>query len=454
MQKLYRLVQAITLAVLLITQHSLQAQNCCLDCQADVKVITNNKVLLEKIDLKEGTSTTLNTNLYVSYRSGNAQKFWANVAIATAGVAVSTQLNSSLIVAGDSKSQSSISPIVPLGVSVATLPSIWKNRPRGVPNASIEIQHKDVEGNVLKTWTQDISKAARNDAELLNIALSEPLKKGTVEISLVNGSKNSVYYWGYEANTQVTEKPKKSVFKTPDILALMNDESKDKKVTLNASKDGSLFALSYQLPSKNDVVASVLKTPKTPIWITNTGDCGVENDAPADGAEPAPCVERGELNEVVVSAPRSGGGGSGSGGYGGFSPAGVGNYSGGDYGSSGGGNGGNNSEALEIRKRECLLASNKFNNDVSWARFIREESKFDCVNALGLSDWDTFSVLVALAEGASAVGLFMEASGIFNKLDGMWSCRTAADQQYNWDIESAFNNYQNSQNRFDCAHLY
>ena len=297
MQKLYRLVQAITFAVLLIPQQSLQAQNCCLDCQADVKVITNSKVLLEKIDLKEGTSTTLNTNLYVSYRSGNAQKFWANLAIATAGVAISTQLNSTPITAGDSKTQSAISPIVPLGVSVATLPGIWKNRPRGVPDTKIEIQHKDVEGNVLKTWTQAISKSARNDAELLNIALSEPLSKGTVEISLVNESKNSVYYWGYEEIKQVIEN-QNSIFKTPDVLNLPTNS--EPKIALKQADSKGLFSLSYSLPKKEEDIYYSLKRPKTPIWISNDGGCPGGEHIGSDGN----CQPDGPaLNEVTITPP-------------------------------------------------------------------------------------------------------------------------------------------------------
>jgi hypothetical protein len=299
MQKLYRLVQAITFAVLFIIQHSLQAQNCCLDCQGDVKAITNNKVLLEKIDLKEGTSTTLNTNLYVSYRSGNAQKFWANLAIATAGLAVSTQLNSTPITAGDSKTQSAVSPIIPLGVSVATLPAIWKNRPRGVPNASIEIQHKDVEGNVLKTWTQAISKSARNDAELLNVALNEPLSKGTVEISLVNESKNSVYYWGYEGIKQVIEN-QNSILKTPDMLNLPTNN--EPKVALKQADSKGVFSLSYSLPKKGDDIYSLLKLPKKPIWWTNPISCpdGMHDNGRGE-CNPNE-VDGGELEGVTVTA--------------------------------------------------------------------------------------------------------------------------------------------------------
>jgi hypothetical protein len=36
---------------------------------------------------------------------------------------------------------------------------------------------------------------------MLNVSISEPLSKETVEISLINGSKNSVYYWGYDCRS-------------------------------------------------------------------------------------------------------------------------------------------------------------------------------------------------------------------------------------------------------------
>ena len=294
MKNMYKLVQAIIFAVLLITQNNVFAQNCCLDCQSDVKVVTNNKVLLEKINLKEGTSTTLNTNLYLSYRSGNAQKFWANVAIATAGVAVSTQLNNGN--SAEARTASSISPIVPLGVSVATLPSIWKNRPRGVPNAIIQIQHKSVEGNVLKTWIQAISRAARNDAELLNIALNEPLTNGTVEISLVNDSKNSVYYWGYEGIRQVIEN-QKSIFNMPNIATLPT--TNDTKISLQRTNPKGVFALSYVLPKKEDDIHSLLRGPKTPVWISEDGGCPSGQHRGSDGnCQPSTP----ELPEVVVIA--------------------------------------------------------------------------------------------------------------------------------------------------------
>lgn len=94
MQKLYKIVLASLMIALLYPYNNLQAQKCCIECQGDVKSIINKQVLLQKIDIKEGTSlTNVSANVYVSYRSGNVQKFWANLAIATAGVLVSTQLS-------------------------------------------------------------------------------------------------------------------------------------------------------------------------------------------------------------------------------------------------------------------------------------------------------------------------------------------------------------------------
>jgi hypothetical protein len=201
MQNIYNIVKVMLIFVLLFTQKNLQAQKCCVDCQSDLKIITNKRVLLEKIYLKVGTtSSDVHTNLYVSYRSGNAQKFWGNLAIATAGVAVSTQLKNSNPSEGNGTNN--ISPIIPLSVSMATLPGIWKNRPRAVPEASLLIQHKDADGKVLDTWTQAISKFAKNDAELLSVTIEKSLKKGSLEVYLQNNSKNSVYYWGYETNSK------------------------------------------------------------------------------------------------------------------------------------------------------------------------------------------------------------------------------------------------------------
>ena len=191
---------------LLFAQNKLQAQKCCVEGQTAVKVISDKQVLLGKIDIKEGTYlSNVNTNVYVSYQSGNTQKFWANVAIATVGVAISTQLNSSPITAGDSKSQSAISPIVPLGVSVATLPSIWKNRPRGIPQAGLWIQHRNVKGELIETWEQSISEEAKNSAELLTVAIDKPLSEGTLEIYLQNGNKNEVYFWGLQTLKNVVD---------------------------------------------------------------------------------------------------------------------------------------------------------------------------------------------------------------------------------------------------------
>lgn len=206
MQKFYKIVLATLLIALLFAQNKLQAQKCCVECQTDVKVISDKQVLLEKIDIKEGTSlTNVNTNVYVSYRSGNTQKFWANLAIATAGVVISTQLSNGN--AGEGKTQNAISPIVPLGVSVAILPSIWKNRPRSVPQAGLYIQYRDTRGKLLETWEQPISSEAKNSAELLTIFVDKPLSAGSLEVYLQNGNKNGIYFWGYSTlnNSQVVE---------------------------------------------------------------------------------------------------------------------------------------------------------------------------------------------------------------------------------------------------------
>ena len=67
MQKLYKIVTLMLIATLFFTSNILQAQNCCIECQTDVKSVSDKQVLLEKIDIKEGTTiTNFNTNVYVS----------------------------------------------------------------------------------------------------------------------------------------------------------------------------------------------------------------------------------------------------------------------------------------------------------------------------------------------------------------------------------------------------
>lgn len=79
MQKIYKIVTIMLVLALCFTQNNLQAQKCCVECQADVKVVSDKQILLEKIDIPQGTlANNFSTNLYVSYRSGNAQKFWSN----------------------------------------------------------------------------------------------------------------------------------------------------------------------------------------------------------------------------------------------------------------------------------------------------------------------------------------------------------------------------------------
>lgn len=69
MQKIYKIVKAMLVLGLFFTQN-LHAQKCCVECQADVKVISDKQVLLEKIDIKAGTlASQVNTNLYVSVRA-------------------------------------------------------------------------------------------------------------------------------------------------------------------------------------------------------------------------------------------------------------------------------------------------------------------------------------------------------------------------------------------------
>jgi hypothetical protein len=228
-RSMYPYAMMVMLLFVTIVSHQAKAQiaNCCSECQVDIKSVSDKQVLIEKIEIPKGSiATKVSTNIYVSYRSGNTQKFWTNLAIATAGIAVSIHLNNTNVV-GEGKTQSAISPMLPLGVSVVTLPSIWKNRPRGVPQAGLYVQHRDTQGKLIDTWEQPITKEAQNSGELLTIAISKPISAGTLEIYLQNGSKNAVYYWG---NQTIKEMISNTVLlKQADHFQLLsiNDAQKD-----------------------------------------------------------------------------------------------------------------------------------------------------------------------------------------------------------------------------------
>ena len=156
MKKNYQLLKTMLIISSFLTQNTLKAQKNFSEYQTDVSSISNKQILLEKIDIgKDSLATTVNTNIYVSYRSGNPQKFWAGLAVATAGAVVSTQLSSNTTQV-EGNATSNISPVIPLGVSVVALPSIWKNRPRGVPQAGLSILHRDSRGILLGSWEQPI----------------------------------------------------------------------------------------------------------------------------------------------------------------------------------------------------------------------------------------------------------------------------------------------------------
>lgn len=197
MEKKITLLKVMFIFVLVFTQSILHAQKQCIDCLSRINSVSNQQVLLEKFTIPEGAQTVhISNSLYVSYRSGNPQKFWANLAIATAGVVISTQLNKSITTSEGNSNSTSISSAVPLGISIATLPSIWKNRPKGVPKGGLFILHRDSKGKLLNSWEQAISKDAENSAELLTLDINKPLSEGTLEVYLQNGSKNAIYYWG------------------------------------------------------------------------------------------------------------------------------------------------------------------------------------------------------------------------------------------------------------------
>ena len=334
------------------------------------------------------------TNVYVSYRSGNSQKFWANVAIATAGVAISTQLSSTLVTAGDSKTQSAISPIVPLGVTVATLPSIWKNRPRGVPQAGLWIQHRNIKGELLETWEQPISNEAKNSAELLTVVVDKPLSEGTLEVYLQNGSKNEVYYWGVQ---------------TVKNIAIDNGQ----------------------------VAKTVLPKPRKPV-INDYGDC--PGNLVSDGL--GNCVvqvESGEVPGVTVTAPTTP-----------YYPSNPFNnlqtvLPSGDP--NGGGNGNSNSDP--IKKIICTNIYNQWANGVESVKTVFKENVHQCIP--GVSKVDLFGAFATWKEGGMGAWSALAYSfSLFDKVDEMYNCLRAADATKGSSLDRLWDDYQRDSATFHC----
>lgn len=329
MPKLYTIVMTMLVVTLSFTLNISQAQKCCVECQTNVKTVSDKQVLLERIDIKEGTTlTNVSTNVYVSYRSGNSQKFWTNIAIATAGVAVSTQLNGNTNTTESKTASGGVSPLIPLGVSVATLPSIWKNRPRGVPQVGLIVQHRDPQGKLLETWEQPISSEAKNSAELLTVNIDKTLSAGTLAIYLQNGSKNEVYYWGQQTEQSVVEvvmpiikflPPSKgksdikidslsekglTISPTEGVLAVNGDGEIDggelEGVTVppsyNPPNQWNPYWWYYWNPYWNPYDATIVPTTNTPMDSTSTteGVLAVDGDWEQEG---------GELGDVTVTAP-------------------------------------------------------------------------------------------------------------------------------------------------------
>jgi hypothetical protein len=442
MQKIYKIVVMLLVLATLLNQTQAQIANCCAECQADVKAISDKQVLLEKIEIPKGSlATNVSTNVYVSYRSGNAQTFWTNLAIVTAGVVVSTQLGSSStpITAGENRTQNnSVSPAIPLGVSAALLPSIWKNRPRGVPQAGLYVQHRDLKGKLTQTWEQPISSEAKNSAELLTVAIDKPLTEGTLEVYLQNGSKNEVYYWGLQT--------------VKNVLV-------DKNVRL---------ALPPQPPKRPDC-----------------SGCGPGTHDDGWGGCATNEVDGGELDEVVVKPepepqpepwnpepwnPEMPGNGNGAydtpGGGGG-----IGTGGGSDTPSNGGGGtGGNNCPSsqtfrvdygrclsdydygrLEVRRQECLYHHQQFNLDVLTAQTDYEIAKIACNDALNSSIIDA---LIEMLEALLLSGGDTSSYGDPRDIEDYVICRRQADEGYSDNIDAAYADNIDADYRLGCANLY
>ncbi len=461
MQKLYKIVMVLMLCVATFTQTQAQVANCCAECQADVKAIADKQVLLEKIEIPKGSvMTNGSANVYVSYQSGNPQKFWTNLAIATAGIAVSTQLGSSStpITAGDSRTQgSSVSPAIPLGVSAALIPSIWKNRPRGVPNAGLYVQHRDLKGKLTQSWEQPISNEAKNSAELLTVAIDKPLSEGTLEVYLQNGSKNEVFYWGLQTvkNLQIEENdlPLQS-----ELVSLLSTEGCPQG-SLSNGKGQCYNSINKNIVTEKTKLEPLILTreiqPVGSKMSTGLGQFSLKKP-PLPPITPATAMcwdwyycQNGMCEYMFTSCENTvDGGGGGGGGDSPWQSCPSGQTYRADFGRCltdyeyG---------RLLVRRQECLYQHQQFNLNVTMARSNYEIDKIACNDALNSS------IIDALIEWLRALllsGGDTSSYGDPGDIEDYVNCRDQADGTYSRNIDKAYADMRDAEYRLACANLY
>ena len=404
-----------------------------------MKALARKQVLLARIEILDGlTIENISTNVYVSYRSGNTEKFWANLAIATTGVILSTQLNNTNT--GEGQNFSNISPIIPLGVSVATIPNIWKNRPRGLPSASLLIQHRDAQKNLIDSWEQPISKEAKNGVELLSIAVNKKLSAGALEIYLQNENKNEIFYWAYETTfkTEKSDLPLQN-----ELVSLLSAEGCPKGLLSNGK--GRCYN-----PINKEIVAE--RTKLEPLILTReiqsvNSKMNVGFNQFSSTATPPTPLNTSALVDCLDWYLCYGN---------------VCNYthttcSGGAQTIDGGGGGGNPTpdpagpanDAERERRRRCSSVGNAWSGGVEVLKTQHKNNSLNCMPGIGFLEtmgaYDTYN-----SGGMSTLGQFLYALGLFDRLDEMYNCLRAADSANGVALDRLWGDYQQAKTDNNC----
>lgn len=184
----------------------LQAQQ----SKSTVQVLSKQKVLLDSFSIQRNQPITqLHSQVYVDYERGDPKIFWKNLAFFTGSMVLGQQL--APIQTTENFSNSIQTSLLFPSISLAFIPNILHNRPRGIPEVNLRITHLNEQGSVLNTWEKPLTKDAKKGPMLLDINLDTTLTSGKIEVSLENNSKRKVAYWANESLFKVVPENNSSV---------------------------------------------------------------------------------------------------------------------------------------------------------------------------------------------------------------------------------------------------
>lgn len=271
----------------------LQAQQ----SNSTVQVLSKQKVLLDSFSIRSNQPITqLHSQVYVDYEKGNPKTFWKNLAFFTGSMALGSQLGQQLALpqATENFSNSVQKSLLFPSISLAFIPNIWHNRPRGVPDVNLRITHLNQQGIVLNTWEKALTQEAKKGPTLLDIKLDTTLTSGKIEVSLENNSKRKVAYWASEVTptrldsikptTPTTYEPfvisrvsvrrdKAAVLPEQEVIVKINPHNNllfDLPVTSTGKKNNTNNAITNILKAKKTISTNYYSPGDATIW-----ECGV-----------------------------------------------------------------------------------------------------------------------------------------------------------------------------------